>query len=288
MSASPTPEGEVPGGREATALAAIVHPSPLARLLASAERCQYEQSPIKRPVVLRWARAACIWGRRISRSRARPAPLGTPSRFKAGDWVRVRDAEEIRATLDGEDRLRGLRFMDTQWLYCGGTYQVARVVRRMLDDGRSMRSISGVVMLDGVTCDGPDGAPGCGRACALMFKDEWLEPGEPGTSSFDARVLPDRYVRVKSAPAVLRTLGRDGRLQGVSPSPQMLALAGQRFRVARRRELLLEGGDPKRIAKTWYVLDGVRCDGAVLGAAGPCHRLCGLLWHAAWLDFEQT
>jgi hypothetical protein len=39
------------------------------------------------------------------------APLAALSRFAHGDWVRVRDAAQVRATLDAGDRLRGLRFV---------------------------------------------------------------------------------------------------------------------------------------------------------------------------------
>jgi hypothetical protein len=256
---------------------------------STAERCQYEESPVKRPLLLRWVRAARMWLRRRWRERrAEPVGLGPPSRFAEGDWVRILDADAIRATLDDDDRFRGLKFMPTQWLYCGGTYRVERVVRRILDDSLRISKISHAVVLGGVTCDGPDGTPGCGRACALFFKDEWLEPAEPTRVSLDSRVLPDQYVRIKRASEVLRTLGADGRLDGMSPSLQMLQLAGQRFRVARRREFLppvdaLE----RRFDKVWYILDGVRCDGAVLGAAGPCDRFCGLLWHESWLEFEE-
>src|ERR1035441_2100096 len=47
----------------------------LARILAKAERCQYEQSPITRPLLLRWARAARTGARRRARG-AFSAPLG--------------------------------------------------------------------------------------------------------------------------------------------------------------------------------------------------------------------
>lgn len=299
------------GGREVDSV--VSDASPLARILAQAERCQYEQSPITRPLLLRWVRAARIWARRRARETfAEPVGVGPASRFKEGDWVRVRDESEIRATLDAEDKLRGLLFMPTQALCCGNTYRVERVVRRMIDDSRHMRTISRAVILGGVTCDGADGTPGCGRACALLFKDDWLEPAAPTPASTEsqgvteqARVEPERsrivpepsqsqpvqerFVRIRKATEVVRTLGRDGRLGGMSPSPQMLSLVGQRFRVARRREFLPPGNPlEERLPKEWYILDGVRCDGQVLGSAAPCDRFCGLLWHESWLEFEES
>jgi hypothetical protein len=288
--------------------------SPAARVLAAAERCQYEQSPIPRPLLLRWARAARIWARRRAReASAGPVGFGPASRFREGDWVRVRGESEIRATLDAEDKLRGLVFTATQWAHCGSTYRVQRVVRRMIDDTLHMRTISRAVVLEGVTCDAPDGTPGCGAACALLFKDDWLEPAAPGhlaaAASPDPREQPgadlpgigtppgpagashggETFVRVRAASEIARTLGRDGRLGGISPTPQMLALAGGRFRVARTREYLQSHKPTEQtLAREWYILDGVRCDGRVLGSAGPCDRFCGLLWHESWLEFRQS
>jgi hypothetical protein len=288
----------------------------LARILAKAERCQYEQSPITRPLLLRWARAARTWARRRARETfSAPVGFGPASRFKQGDWVRVRSESEIRATLDAEDKLRGLQFTPTQWACCGNTYGVERVVRRMIDDSLRMRTISRAVVLGGVTCDDSAGTPGCGGACALLFKDDWLEPATPKPASAESHGVPEQarvepqpsgershgrpeatqslrrqeqFVRVRNASEVVRTLGWGGRLGGISPSPQMLALAGQRFRVARRREFLPPGNPlEERLPREWYILDGVRCDGQVLGSAGPCDRFCGLLWHESWLEFEE-
>jgi hypothetical protein len=285
---------------------------PLARLLARAERCQYEQSPVPRPLLLRWARAARIWARRWAReSFAEPVGFGPASRFKGGDWVRVHDEGDIRATLDAQGKLRGLPFVPTQWSCCGNTYRVERPVRRMIDDSLHMRTISRTVVLAGVTCDDPHGAPGCGASCALLFKDDWLEPvastlassvpsdlrEQAGGALERSATLPEppsssqgreQFVRVRSASEIVGTLGRDGRLGGISPTPQMLALADRRFRVARRREYL-QSHNPleQQLPKEWYILDGVRCDGLVLGSAGPCDRFCGLLWHESWLEFES-
>ncbi len=82
--------------------------------------------------------------------------------------MRVKDRGDIEATLDSANKTRGFVFTDDQWSYCSGTYQVSKVARRMLDDTWRMRAISGAVVLDGVTCDGTQG---CGRSCALIFKD---------------------------------------------------------------------------------------------------------------------
>ena len=194
----------------------------------------------------------------------------------------------MQATLDERGRLRGLRFTDRQWSYCGSVRVVDRVVRRMLDDEDRMVSISRAVTLAGVTCDGADGIPGCGRACALIFKDEWLEPAPEGE---EPPPRPHaRHARVKPPQEILDTIGVDGRLDGIAPAPEMLRLGGRRIAVARKLEMTdqwpeaAEGLPPPR--DEWYVLDGVRCGGGVLGRAGPCDRQCALIWHASWLELE--
>jgi hypothetical protein len=299
--AQPAPGGPPEAGRARTL-------APLAGLLDRAERCQYEESPLKRPMPLRWLRAARIWARR-KRLEAREgrAGFGPPSRFEVGELVRVRDEAALRATLDAQEKLRGLIFMPSQWSTCGRTYTVQRVVRRMIDDSLRMRPISRAVMLEGVTCDDGEGSPGCGAACAMIFKDDWLESvpaREPSVAGEDGAIAANpaplsagsgphgeahQLVRVRSAREILGTLEVDGRLGGISPSRQMLELEGQSFHVARRREYLQSEKPLERaFPKEWYILEGVRCDGRVLGSQGPCDRLCGLLWHESWLEFPQA
>ncbi|MFD0574394.1 hypothetical protein ACFQ0T_40650 [Kitasatospora gansuensis] len=104
-----------------------------------AARCQYKSLPLRDLPPLGMVRQARL---ALEDSRERrsgvPAP-GRASAFSAGDWVRVKDADAVRATLDGRDRHRGLWFTASQWSYCGRTYQVEHVVRRMVDDHYRMR-----------------------------------------------------------------------------------------------------------------------------------------------------
>ena len=81
-------------------------------------------------------------------------PVGAPSRFPAGSWVRVLDADRLRATLDDKARLRGLEFVATQWETCGKVLRVDRHVRRMRDDHGRFRPIARTVLLEGVDCAG--------------------------------------------------------------------------------------------------------------------------------------
>lgn len=245
------------------------------------ERCQFENT-IYRYVppfgTLRTLRRAM---RRFPDRFGAQTGEGKASRFAAGDWVRVKDEAAIRATLDARGGLRGLVFTGEQWAYCGKTFRVDAVVRRMMDDHGRMRRIARTVALDGVLCDGPDRDGGCGRACPLLFRDEWLEPS---SEAFAEPRVYERYARVKPLAEIVATLDRDGRRDGVMFSPSMARYAGGRYAVHKQI-------DPaattwwRRAGGEWYVLAGLRCRGESLGEEGPCHRGCALLWHRDWLDF---
>src|SRR5262249_35770182 len=106
-------------------------------------------------------------------------PLGQPSMFAPGSWVRVKSADELRETLDARDRTRGLLFTEAQWQTAGKVFRTARQVRRLRDDHGRFRPVSRTVLLEGVDCSGEDHTvKGCGRHCPMMYRDEWLEPAE--------------------------------------------------------------------------------------------------------------
>ncbi|MDB5073332.1 MAG: uncharacterized protein JWM87_4443 [Candidatus Eremiobacteraeota bacterium] len=255
--------------------------SPLGRVLFQ-ERCQFENSIYRYVPPLDDVRAVRRAVKRLPDRYAARAGEGRPSRFAAGDWVRVRDAGAIRATLDARDALRGLVFTPVQWSACGKTYRVDAVVRRMMTDAGRMRAISRTVTLDGVSCDGPDRNGGCGRSCALLFRDEWLEPSSPELAAPQTHA---QFARVKPLATIVATLDGDGRRHGVMFAPAMAQYAGGRFPVHKRVDPI--AANPwRRAYGEWYILAGVRCLGEVLNGDGPCHRGCGLLWHRDWLDFE--
>ena len=247
------------------------------------ERCQFENSIYRYVFPFGAARAV---KRRIARApdhfAARPSE-GKPSRYAVGDWVRVKDADAIRATLDAGEKLRGLAFTDEQWAFCGGTFQVEAHVRRIMNDAGRMRAITRTVALAGVTCDGIERTGGCGRACPLLFRDEWLEP-----SSSDRAAPPQNrgFARVKPLNEILRTLDAEGRCAGVMFSPAMARFAGARLPI-HKRVVPLAATWWRRSGADWYILEGVHCLGEPLGGDGPCHRGCGLLWHESWLELES-
>jgi hypothetical protein len=247
------------------------------------ERCQFENTIYCYVFPFGQARAIRRALRRALERFAARAPEGKPSRYAAGDAVRVKDAAAIQATLDGRGMLRGLAFTPEQWAYCGRTFQVERQVLRMMNDAGLMRAIGRTVALVGVTCDGVERTGGCGRACPLLFREEWLESSP---SELAAPLQNRGYARVKPLAEILRTLDSDGRRDGVMFSPAMARYAGARFPVHKRVQPVAATWW-RRPGAAWYIFEGLRCLGEPLGGDGPCHRGCGLLWHESWLELED-
>ena len=223
--------------------------------------------------------------------RAKPAAkkktpgFGEPSAYTIGDWVRVLDADPVRATLDARERTRGLRFSPQQYDFCGRVAQVTRVVRRIIDDDGTMRPVSKTVLLDGIHCDGIDGKRGCGRRCPLMFRDEWLE--RASAPIIEPRALQQQlYAKIRPADLIRAQLDWRGRRGGVLFTPEQGEYGGQRFRVIRKLDRVFEADRESVVREPIYVLDMPRCRGGSLGPNGHCDRGCSLLWHGDWLELE--
>ncbi len=117
---------------------------------------------------------------RASDGRPRIRPLG----LQPGEWVRVKTADEIRATLDDDGRYDRLGYMDNVMdRFCGRTLQVHSRVERFFDERNwAMKKLSDVVLLEGTFCrphpDDDVSWAGCQRSCFLFWKEAWLERTE--------------------------------------------------------------------------------------------------------------
>ena len=212
--------------------------------------------------------------------------LGEPSMFPVGSWVRVRDRDAIKATLDDNHRTRGLEFVTGQWEECGRVYRVQRHVRRLRDDHGRFRAVSRTVLLDGSDCSGHSVEPaGCGRHCPMMYRDEWLEAAEAPRA---APAAPPRtkHARVRSFEEIAAGLDAFGRRDGVTFMPEMAAHVGKRFAIAGQLREVYEYGGWIAPPHPLYILAGVQCTGALTGCNGPCDRACALMWHEDWLIIE--
>src|SRR4030095_12783781 len=94
------------------------------------------------------------------------------SSYRAGDWVEVKSADEILATLDDKGRLDHLPFMPEMLQYCGKRFRVFKSAHKVCDtiETHKNRSMSGAVHLEALRCDGKaHGA--CQAGCLLFWKD---------------------------------------------------------------------------------------------------------------------
>lgn len=99
--------------------------------------------------------------------------------FKSGDLVRVRSKEEIESTLNHMGQLKGCSFMDVMIPYCGTMQHVLKPMDRFVDE-RDLRvkKCSGLVLLEGVMCQGTTQFGRCDRSCLMFWRQEWLQKVE--------------------------------------------------------------------------------------------------------------
>ncbi len=109
-------------------------------------------------------------------SSAMPITYVPTEPLMAGDLVRVRSLEEIMATLDSSGKTKGCFFMGTMKPYCGSEQRVLKTMERFFDE-RDMKAkkCKGMVLLEGVMCDGNTFTGRCDRCCFMFWREEWLE-----------------------------------------------------------------------------------------------------------------
>ncbi len=95
--------------------------------------------------------------------------------LQPGEWVRVRDAAVIRATLNSRGRNLGLSFEPEMERLIGQVRQVDRVVERMVhEETGEMVRLERTVSLKDTYCRGSC-AKSCPRANPLFWREVWLE-----------------------------------------------------------------------------------------------------------------
>jgi len=99
------------------------------------------------------------------------------SGYHAGDWVEVKSADEILATLDDRGRLDALPFMPEMLQYAGRRFRVYKSAHKTCDTIKTYhnRRMMNAVHLEGLRCDG-EAHGGCQAGCLLFWKDAWLKP----------------------------------------------------------------------------------------------------------------
>jgi len=96
--------------------------------------------------------------------------------LQAGDWVRVKSAEEIDAMLDAFKEYKGCAFLGEMYQYCGTEQQVFARVERFLDErDYKVKSSKGLIFLKNRLCTGTTVFGRCDRHCFFFWRVEWLE-----------------------------------------------------------------------------------------------------------------
>jgi hypothetical protein len=97
--------------------------------------------------------------------------------LRAGDWVEVRSAAEILATLDEQACLDGLPFMPEMLRHCGQRFRVSKSAHKTCDTVKSYKTLrlQNTVHLEQLRCDGAAHG-GCQAGCLVFWKEAWLKP----------------------------------------------------------------------------------------------------------------
>ena len=100
--------------------------------------------------------------------------------LQSGELVEVRSVEEIVATLNRQNRNRGLLFDGEMTPYCGGIYRVLRRVNRIINEntGKMMEMKFPCIVLEGVVCKS-DYHRLCPRAIYSYWRENWLKRVTP-------------------------------------------------------------------------------------------------------------
>jgi len=133
---------------------------------------------IKR-AILKYSDNVISWSSRLagqSQKASVPPAAVTTSSLKAGDLVCVRSREEIEATLNPWRQLKGCTFMEEMEPYCGTTQRVLKPVERFLDErDYRIKKTRGIILLEGLLCQGTERFGRCDRSCFYFWREEWLE-----------------------------------------------------------------------------------------------------------------
>jgi hypothetical protein len=135
---------------------------------------------------LRWCYDAFqkVWGGVPYPRRQGLLPVGTKTPgesldLQEGEWVRVKSYQEILATLDPNNRNRGLFFDAEMVPYCGGTYRVLKRVTRIVNErtGKVQEFKNPCLILEGVFCQArySECRLFCPRSIYSYWREIWLE-----------------------------------------------------------------------------------------------------------------
>jgi hypothetical protein len=105
---------------------------------------------------------------------------GGSLQLEVGDWVEVRTAKEILATLDQHGKFKGLTFTPEMMKFCGRRFRVYKKLENIILEatGELRRIKSPTVLLEEVFCDG-EAHGKCDRSCFCFWREVWLRRVDP-------------------------------------------------------------------------------------------------------------
>jgi hypothetical protein len=143
---------------------------------------------------LRWAYDAfqALWGGvpYPRRQGAIPAGVRTPHselNLQPGEKVRVKSYQAILATLDAENKNRGLFFDAEMVPYCGRSFVVLQRVNKIVNEktGKMMEFKNPCIILEGAVCEArySECRLFCPRAIYSYWREIWLERESEGAAA---------------------------------------------------------------------------------------------------------
>jgi len=125
--------------------------------------------------------------------------------LQPGELVRVKSYKEILATLDKDNKNRGLYFDAEAVPFCGGTYRVLSRVSRILDEktGKLIKLKNESIILEGVYCQArySDCRLFCPRSIYSYWREIWLERVEESDMTKGQGRLGETAKIIEHAPA---------------------------------------------------------------------------------------
>jgi hypothetical protein len=133
----------------------------------------------------------------VGTAKGASAAADSDTNLQPGDWVRVRPLAEIQATLNVNNKNRGLSFDPEMARFSGHEFQVRKRVFRIIEEptGRMISMKHPCIMLEGVVCCAEYSLYRlfCPRAIPSYWRELWLER------------VPAPTARSAAAPAVRDT-----------------------------------------------------------------------------------
>ena len=118
--------------------------------------------------------------------------------LQPGELVRIKPYQEILATLDENNKNRGLYFDAEVVPYCGGNHRVLRRVNKIINEKNGkMIKLNSSVILENVFCQSRYSTDRlfCPRSIYQFMREIWLERVAPQDAAVAGAKVPEKDSR---------------------------------------------------------------------------------------------